>query len=77
MRNLPQFGAERAHPFDRNAASSKLRVGVTGCRTDDIKTEVNVVEPRFNVVGGGTRLANCSPKGCGSEPVASAELYTP
>jgi hypothetical protein len=26
---------------------------------------------------GGTRLANCSPKGCGSEPVASAELYTP
>jgi hypothetical protein len=26
---------------------------------------------------GGARLANCSPKGCGSEPVASAELYTP
>jgi hypothetical protein len=26
---------------------------------------------------GGERLANCSPKGCGSEPVASAELYTP
>jgi hypothetical protein len=25
---------------------------------------------------GGARLANCSPKGCGSEPVASAELYT-
>ena len=30
------------------------------------------------VIGvGGERLANCSPKGCGSEPVASAELYTP
>jgi Kelch motif len=26
---------------------------------------------------GGARLANCSPKGCGSEPVASAEVYTP
>ena len=26
---------------------------------------------------GGARLANCTPKGCGSEPVASAELYTP
>jgi hypothetical protein len=26
---------------------------------------------------GGTRLANCTPKQCGSEPVASAELYTP
>ena len=26
---------------------------------------------------GGERLANCSPKGCGSEPVTSAELYTP
>jgi hypothetical protein len=26
---------------------------------------------------GGERLANCSPKGCGSEPVATAELYTP
>ena len=26
---------------------------------------------------GGSRLANCSPKGCGSEPVAAAELYTP
>jgi hypothetical protein len=26
---------------------------------------------------GGERLANCTPKGCGSEPVASAELYTP
>jgi Kelch motif len=26
---------------------------------------------------GGARLANCNPKGCGSEPVASAELYTP
>jgi putative ABC transport system permease protein len=25
---------------------------------------------------GGGRLANCSPKGCGGEPVASAELYT-
>jgi Galactose oxidase, central domain/Kelch motif len=30
------------------------------------------------VIGvGGERLANCSPKGCGSEPVAAAELYTP
>jgi hypothetical protein len=26
---------------------------------------------------GGARLANCSPKGCGSEPVPSAELFTP
>jgi hypothetical protein len=26
---------------------------------------------------GGEQLANCSPKGCGSEPVASAEVYTP
>ena len=26
---------------------------------------------------GGARLANCSPKGCGSEPRADAELYTP
>ena len=26
---------------------------------------------------GGARLANCNPKGCGSEPVASGELYTP
>ena len=26
---------------------------------------------------GGARLANCTPKGCGSEPAASAELYTP
>ena len=26
---------------------------------------------------GGSTLANCTPKGCGSEPVASAELYTP
>jgi hypothetical protein len=26
---------------------------------------------------GGAQLANCSPKGCGSEPVASAELYRP
>jgi hypothetical protein len=26
---------------------------------------------------GGAQLANCTPKGCGSEPVASAELYTP
>ena len=26
---------------------------------------------------GGERLANCSPKGCGSEPVANAEVYTP
>jgi hypothetical protein len=26
---------------------------------------------------GGEQLANCSPKGCGSAPVASAELYTP
>jgi hypothetical protein len=26
---------------------------------------------------GGERLANCSPKGCGSEAVSSAELYTP
>jgi hypothetical protein len=26
---------------------------------------------------GGARLANCNPKGCGSEPVASAELYAP
>jgi len=26
---------------------------------------------------GGTRIANCSPKGCSSEPVATAELYTP
>jgi hypothetical protein len=26
---------------------------------------------------GGTQLANCSPKGCGSQPVASAELFTP
>jgi hypothetical protein len=26
---------------------------------------------------GGARLANCTPKQCGSEPVASAELYTP
>jgi hypothetical protein len=26
---------------------------------------------------GGERLANCTPKGCGSEPVAGAELYTP
>jgi hypothetical protein len=26
---------------------------------------------------GGERLANCTPKQCGSEPVASAELYTP
>ena len=25
----------------------------------------------------GTRLANCSPKGCSSEPVASVERYTP
>jgi Galactose oxidase, central domain len=25
----------------------------------------------------GERLTNCSPKGCGSEPVATAELYTP
>jgi hypothetical protein len=30
------------------------------------------------VIGvGGERLANCSPKGCGSEAVATAELYTP
>jgi hypothetical protein len=26
---------------------------------------------------GGERLANCTPKGCGSAPDASAELYTP
>ena len=26
---------------------------------------------------GGAQLANCSPKGCGSEPRADAELYTP
>jgi hypothetical protein len=26
---------------------------------------------------GGARLANCTPKQCGSEPVASAEVYTP
>jgi len=26
---------------------------------------------------GGSTLANCTPKGCGSEPVASAEHYTP
>ena len=26
---------------------------------------------------GGARLVNCTPKQCGSEPVASAELYTP
>jgi hypothetical protein len=26
---------------------------------------------------GDERLANCTPKGCGSEPVASGELYTP
>ena len=26
---------------------------------------------------GGSQLANCSPKGCGSEPVAAAELYAP
>jgi hypothetical protein len=26
---------------------------------------------------GGEKLANCTPKGCGSAPVASAELYTP
>jgi hypothetical protein len=33
--------------------------------------------PTGQVIGvGGERLANCSPKGCGSEPVASAELYT-
>jgi hypothetical protein len=25
---------------------------------------------------GGERLASCTPKGCGSEPVASAERYT-
>ena len=25
----------------------------------------------------GERLANCTPKGCGREPVASAERYTP
>jgi hypothetical protein len=34
--------------------------------------------PSGQVIGvGGERLANCNPKGCGSEPVASAELYTP
>jgi hypothetical protein len=34
--------------------------------------------PSGQVIGvGGERLANCTPKGCGSEPVASAELYTP
>jgi hypothetical protein len=26
---------------------------------------------------GGARLANCTPKQCSSEPVATAELYTP
>ena len=26
---------------------------------------------------GGSRLANCTPKQCSSEPVATAELYTP
>jgi hypothetical protein len=26
---------------------------------------------------GGERLANCSPRGCSSEPSATAELYTP
>jgi hypothetical protein len=26
---------------------------------------------------GGAQLANCSPKGCGSEPSATAEVYTP
>jgi hypothetical protein len=29
------------------------------------------------LAAGGETLANCSPKGCGSEPAASAELYTP
>src|SRR5919198_1022741 len=34
--------------------------------------------PNGQVLGvGGERLANCTPKGCGSEPVATAELYTP
>jgi hypothetical protein len=34
--------------------------------------------PNGQVVSvGGARLANCTPKQCGSEPVASAELYTP
>jgi N-acetylneuraminic acid mutarotase len=34
--------------------------------------------PSGQILGvGGERLANCTPKGCGSEPVASAELYTP
>ena len=34
--------------------------------------------PNGQVLGvGGETLANCTPKGCGSEPVASAELYTP
>jgi hypothetical protein len=34
--------------------------------------------PDGRVIGvGGERLANCSPKGCGSEAVATAELYTP
>jgi hypothetical protein len=34
--------------------------------------------PNGPVIGvGGERLANCTPKGCGSEPVASAEVYTP
>jgi len=34
--------------------------------------------PSGQVLGvGGETLANCNPKGCGSEPVASAELYTP
>jgi hypothetical protein len=36
------------------------------------------LQPNGQVLSvGGSTLANCSPKGCGSEPVASAELYTP